>query len=313
MSFPLLDDGSASPASRCLVSGPTALATRLHVSAAQTPSCTSAFKCAQTGCLFCQCNFSVSVNVVAGKVTFGGGDGAEWSFQRSGTFDCGACPIDTSGGGGGGGVGGCSATSTTLTVTSVESGATVRRSEGTYSLRRRDSQEHVRFLLDDWAVVSYLPAPGGAPIVDLLASSSPTFAAAALESVRSGGSLASPQRLLVVEAPVHPRNSRYIPTPSIRLLKAAHATELPSGELVVRADFAQSGRLTELKLLQSTLRDAAPALQELRRRLRVAYKTAKRHRVIAFLVVTTGDDLSLLSSQPVLPQCCCGTDEPFCV
>ncbi len=276
------------------------------------PTCTAAFKCAQRACLFCQCNFSVTVKVVAGEATFGG-DSVDWSYQRSATFDCPVCPANPGDGGGGGGVGGCSATSTTMTVTSIESGVTVSRSKGSYVLRRKDDQDHVRFLLDDWAVVAYLPAPGGAPIVDLLGSSSPTFAADALETVRSGRAFSSPETLLVVEAPVHPRNSRYIPAPTIRLLAAKRASKLPAGEVVVRADFAKSGGLMDLKLLQSSLPDSRGVLDELQDRLQVGFQTEKHHRVIAFLVIETGDDMKLLASEPVLPQCCCGIEEPFCV
>lgn len=61
-------------------------------------ACAAGYACAQKACLFCQCNFSVGVDVVGVSVTFEPTD-ADWTGNLQGAWTCGRCSEDGSSGG----------------------------------------------------------------------------------------------------------------------------------------------------------------------------------------------------------------------
>ncbi len=223
-------------------------------------------------------------------------------------------PPDGGGGGGGGRVGGCSGTVVgATTTTSLVDGSLLDKRPGTYPLSRRDVQGHVRYLLDDWAVLSASPAARGGQVVETLNASSAGFAKAAAAGLRAGLPMSSTGPVLVVEAPVHPKNTRWIPTPEVALRGGAFADGSAFQELAVRADFDASGTLVEVEPIYPVAGVPEALLAELRSRLTMVYQGDKRHRAISFMVLDLGDRVKIRSSVTILPQCCCGTDEPFCV
>ena len=223
-------------------------------------------------------------------------------------------PPDGGGGGGGGRIGGCSGTVVgTTTTTSLVDGFLLDKRPGTYPLSRRDVQGHVKYLLDDWAVLSASPSARGGQVVETLNASSEGFAKAVAARLRVGLPASSTGPVLVVEAPVHPKNARWIPTPEVALRGGAFAGGSAFQELAVRADFDASGTLVEVDPIYPVTGVPEALLADLRSHLTMVYQGDKRHRAISFMVLDLGDRVKIRSSVTILPQCCCGTDEPFCV
>ncbi len=221
-------------------------------------------------------------------------------------------PPDGGGGwGGGGGVCGSGAV-TTATMASVNSGAMLAAVPGFSALTRRDVQGHMRYLLEDWAVLSVTPAEDDAPTIKVLNASSPPFGDAAAARLRAQATKAS-GTVLVVESAEHPRNSRWIPTPRARMVGPSFSGGAPGEELVVRADFTDSGRLGRLDVLHSTEPVPGPLVDQIKQHLEMVYQSPKRHRAIAFVILRLGDSVAIRSSVTVVPLCCCGSEGNFCV
>lgn len=230
------------------------------------------------------------------------------------------CYTDTSGGGGGGGGSpGCNSatlsTTTSSTLLSVDDGATLSSSTGHFTLARHDAQRGITYLLEEWAILRPGRGVGLSRDVDTLNASSPGFAAAAATRVRTSQLVLPDRPVLVLESVNHPLNDRYIPTPTVHLAAASSQGTPPgAGRVVVRADFAESGTLGALDVLYSSEPVPDQVLDEVRSRLEIHYQTAGRHRAVAFLVLGFGDGpVQELESQTVLPACCCGVNEAFCV
>lgn len=197
---------------------------------------------------------------------------------------------------------------TVTTMTSIETGATLSEGSGTYSLNRRDVQDEIRYLLEEWTVVSLVLGSEGSSVVETLKSSSDEFGSAVAARFRDMPAPESAGTVLVVEGVDHPRNSRHVPTPSVRL-RGRFAGGSPGQELVVRADFARRGNLVELQVIHSTEPVAEELLAELRNRLMVVNQGPGRHRTVSFVILDLGDPVTIRSSQAILPLCCCYTDE----
>lgn len=275
-----------------------------------TASCTAAFRCVQKSCLFCLCGVSVSVSILGGQVSFGGDVGA-WSFQRKWSYSCPSCPPDVSGDPGGG-LGGCSAgaqetttTSVTLSAANVFTKLTHRSPmrQVAYPLHRVEVRDGESFIMDEWAVVRDGVVVG---------TSDPGFGRAVVD--RDGQPVRGVK--LVVQKPVHPMNERYVPEPGVWLKSSGLPGSLQGdGEIVAaRVEFSPDKRadFTEILFASGPVDEEALRLLLLKR-VGLVFATEKTHRAAAYVVVRVSADLDLLDAFTVLPQCCCGTEEPFCV
>lgn len=180
---------------------------------------------------------------------------------------------------------------------------------------RRETVGNVKFIMEDWAVVRVAPESDRVRLLGLEGSSSALLAprAAAVSARRASRSSGDPGQIaLVVEAPVHPDNSRMIPTPGVELRAAA----LPYlGERItaaVRIDVGADREIREVKVLYGTgsLPAGIDLAQHLRDNLQLQYQSAKQHRVIVYGIVDVEAGKVLLrENEVILPLCCCN---PIC-
>lgn len=224
--------------------------------------------------------------------------------------DCYTPPDGGGGGGGGGGVDPCgSSTATVSTTSSISTGELLSNEPGSYTLDRRDQQGHMRYLLEEWAVVSVSPGPGRSVAVETVNASSPRFARAAAAQVRAGRSPASADVVLVIEGVDHPRDERWMPTPGVRLRNAPSVEGFQGHDLVLRADFAKSGEVVDLQVIHTDGPVSDDLLAEVSESLELIYADSRRHRAIAFVTLDLDGSVTLRSGRVVLPLCCCYTDE----
>ncbi|HSL83797.1 MAG TPA: hypothetical protein VLF66_13560 [Thermoanaerobaculia bacterium] len=209
-----------------------------------------------------------------------------------------------------GGDDGCGpGTATVATMTSIQTGDILSDGAGGYTLSRRDRQDDETYLREEWAVLSLEPTADGAPAVEVLSSSMVSFGRAAAARAHALPPLDSETVLLVVEGVDHPRNGRHIATPVVRLRGSRLAGGSEPQKLVVQADFAKSGDLADLTVLHTTGPVAEDFLDELRTRLVLDFHGPRRHRAISYVILNVGPDVSIRSSETVLPLCCCYFDD----
>jgi len=230
------------------------------------------------------------------------------------------CAYNDIGGGGGPPNPGCESGSatTTTTVTSIGSGATVSRGRSSGTVGRRDIQEEVRYLLEEWAVLDHQRAPGAQGIVDILNASSEEFARSVAAEIGADSGNVAEGPILVIEGIDHPYNDRYIPTPTVRLVGEPIMGGSPGDRLVLRADFAESGTLASLDVLHASSSVSAELVAAIEQHLALEYETAGRHRAVSFVVLELGGParpVQMVASRTVLPLCCCYTDETgtYCI
>jgi hypothetical protein len=236
-------------------------------------------------------------------------------------LDCVECSI-TCGGCSFGGGGGCALApgpQETVAVALDREPRPIAVPKSSFILTRTEAGENgVTFLMDEWAVVAHSTRPGGAsPGIEVLKASSPAFAAAKARDMEQGARLApkrnaagpagSRETVLIVEAPVHPHNSRLAPTPKLSL----SATDVPAGVtanwVLVRADFSEAEDAPSgLQLLDSDGRVPPSLLALLKEHFALVRHDIKRHRTVVFAMVNIGDALELRTLATVMPKCCCG-------
>ena len=114
--------------------------------------------------------------------------------------------------------------------------------------------------------------------------------------------------VLVVEAPVHPLNSRFATLPKLRSTDLNSPVETASLELVVRADFAADKSSPDgLQVLHANGVVSADLVALLKERLEVERGAGTRHRVIVYAKVRVdGTRVEASSLAMVMPKCCCG-------
>lgn len=231
------------------------------------------------------------------------------------------------GGGGGGGIG-CDSLVNEVAVLHLDGGDLVRLSTGPVKLSRLEKGEDmhhgeaVSYLMGEWAVLAQgTPAAltDSAPSVRTLRSSSPEFAASQAYQLRAnpvaaaGGSSAAAERItIVVATPPHEANSREIPMPALRIASVGLLPSAASGKIAIRADFSEAGELVDLEVLHDTLGGISAQLEAyIKQALSLQHVSEKRHRVVAFVVLSVGESLEIDSKLMYLPKCCCGNH--FCV
>lgn len=201
-------------------------------------------------------------------------------------------------------------------------------SHNSFALRRTEERDGFRYLLDDWAllVVDH-ESKEVVPDVAVLAASSTAYGdlrrkslvnaledsgrsiSRKLSEIAGRGSLASyfrPGRsvMLVIAAPVHVHNKRWVPTPIARLAKTAMSRAAEPGSAVVRLDFGENRSLIDFEVLYSDRLLSPDERDFIRENLRLEYASEKPHRAVLFAVVSLGETVELLRGRVVLPQCC---------
>lgn len=237
--------------------------------------------------------------------------------------DCGPCSI-TCGRcnlGGGGGVG-CAVTpgpQDTVAVAFDREPRPIALPKSSFFLNRTELGENdISFLMEEWAVVAYSIRPGESrPKFEVLKASSPAFAAAKakdldqnarfLQKRNAGGRAGSRETVLIVEAPVHPYNSRLAPTPKLSLANADVPTGMSATRVLVRADFSEVEDTPQgLEVLHADGPVPSGLLNILHERLVLDRQDIKRHRTVAFVLINVNDALELRTLTTVMPKCCCG-------
>jgi hypothetical protein len=191
--------------------------------------------------------------------------------------------------------------------------------KSSFVLNRMEAGENdVSFLMEEWAIIGpSLRAGETKPKLKVLQASSPAFAAAKARDLELSAQISqkgnemvaaeSGETLLVVEAPVHPHNSRFAPTPTLELAD----TKVPPGmspvDILIRADFSENeDSPRQLQVLQARGIVSQELMGLLKDRLKLDRKSMNRHRTIVFASVRIGDAVRLTNLTTVMPKCCCG-------
>lgn len=182
---------------------------------------------------------------------------------------------------------------------------------------RREEVDGVRFIMEDWAVARVAARDSGTVrLLSVEGSSSALLRSETPVLAMRPATLASnePQTLaLVIEKPVHPDNSRMIPTPQVELAPAALPYLGQRITAAVRIDVGEDRAIRESRVLFSTgsFPGGFDLAEHLQRHLRLRYASEKRHRVIVYgIVEVEAGRATLRENEVVLPLCCCN---PFCV
>ncbi len=120
---------------------------------------------------------------------------------------------------------------------------------------------------------------------------------------------------LLIQAPIHPHNSRYIPMPTLEPVQVTLAAASPSvspgeGAYWFRAEVSRGGRADRVLILRAPHGKLTDEVREaLRANLQLQYADKRRHRAIVFGVarIDGAGELSVSGGLVVLPYCCCGT------
>ncbi len=225
------------------------------------------------------------------------------------------------GGGGGGGGAGClvaSGGTTTFTLETAEiasprAKAAIVPRPGV-GLSRVLERPEGTFLGEEWAVLS---SDTGEFRVEF--ASSDRFldhVEAAIDRYRPADPRSS--TVLVVESVAHPKNKRFMPTPDV--VPVDREVDWPSRDgahdFWFRAEMDDSGELDRLILLDSSdLRGNSAVREALEERLALEHADERRHRTIVFgrAAVSDAGVLNVSQSLVLVPPCCCGINESFCV
>jgi hypothetical protein len=172
------------------------------------------------------------------------------------------------------------------------------------------------YVVDQWAA---LEEREDGPAVELASSRSfrhyleePVSEGSATRVVDSlvDGAVPGAKRL-VVQAPVHALNDRYIPMPSILPLHADLGSSVEGvaaeGRYWFRAEVSNAGLVDRVLILRAPSGQGSDAVREaLRSGLKLQYADKRRHRVILFGVARVDVDrtLDVSNGLVVLPQCC---------
>lgn len=178
--------------------------------------------------------------------------------------------------------------------------------------------QNVRYLMGEWALVSYAPGSKEAgPRARILGQSSGAFSQegvdAVAETLASGPAAkrAAPgeQMALLVAVPPHEANSRFIQMPDLKVAGGRPPAGSGHGTVLVLADFADDHHLQRFHILHDTLGGVSPELaRHLEKAVSLKGNPKELHRVVAFALLSIGDSVKLESDFSYLPKCCCGTE-----
>lgn len=225
---------------------------------------------------------------------------------------------------GSGGPGPCNSTyeQTQLIAVDLDSGRVLHPGEiSTRGLSRTKTVDDDTFFLEEWVVTSTeagqpVLAPRGARLgaSSLRARDRAEAYAAALSE--TPGARAG-RRYLVIEAA---RHIDQLTEPLVKLesLRTGQtvAAGLPDGRVTLRARFSPQGALEDVQVIEGSPRAARRLAEDLRVEFPLRHEHARMghdgHRAVIFATfeVAAGES-ELVSSVPVLPQCCC-PEWPMC-
>ena len=170
----------------------------------------------------------------------------------------------------------------------------LKRPEG-YTHGRAERRDRELFTMDSWAVTESgaVESASGAAFAGIVQSAASPSAAP----------------LLMVEAPVHPHNSRWVPRPSVRLERVGRGP-LPATRAFARIEFNPDGSVYSGSVLRTERPLSADEIAYLGASVRGAAKidfaTSRTHRAVAYLAIDSGRGLSVLQQAVVLLRCWCG-------
>lgn len=174
-------------------------------------------------------------------------------------------------------------------------------------LTRSVELENEFFLLEEWALVD-----ASTQNIKLAASSSARMEKTYLESLNlRTDQLQGSVKFLIVHYPEHPHNARHIELPDLAFDE--RRMEPGAKSLWVRADFAASAAEPRVEILAAEGDARLPLEAELASRLKLKFKTDKRHRVIGFanILIDADGHPRIASEFHYLAVCCC-EEWPYC-
>lgn len=201
---------------------------------------------------------------------------------------------------------------------SLEGLDTVALPKSSFVLHRMEPGNNVSFLMEEWAIIEHSFKPNEVkPRIEILKASSPAFASAKSKDLaqtahgaqkrRSIGRRGFRETVLIVEAPVHPHNSRFAPAPALRFSESEVPPSIAPVQVLVRADFSEEDHaLTGFQILHADgpIQEELPGF--LRDRMELERESIRRHRTVVFALIELKDTIKLTTLATVLPKCCCG-------
>lgn len=175
-----------------------------------------------------------------------------------------------------------------------------------FDLESYDQRPESMIYLEEWAVVS---PNGGRPLVSL-ASTDDFRGRLSISAASFAGENA--EEILVVEAPVHPHNARYAPTPSLApfavdLRRQEAATANANRSFWFRAEVDLAGRVDQVSLLDTSPTLARDVLRDaIGGNLQLEYPDERRHRSVVYGRGTVGGDgvLEVGNGLVLISMCC---------
>lgn len=170
--------------------------------------------------------------------------------------------------------------------------------------------KQMNYVLEEWALVDMTASPAVGKSV--LASSSSHFARSQEQRIATTGGnplakgAGSARTMLVIEAPAHANNDRLIPLPKLQVADHRLPPETPTGRAILRLDLADDRSLSNVRVVQDATAGGltATARNTIAEQLAFEFASEKTHRVIAFVAIEIGEEISMLDSVVFLPKCC---------
>jgi hypothetical protein len=222
----------------------------------------------------------------------------------------------------------CCESASAVTVVGVSSGGDQQELPNAgVPLRRLEESsvkhhgQNVRYLMAEWALVSYSPVSGqSGRKARVLGASSDAFSQDQVEGLvdalaadprtkrRAGGE----QVALLVATPSHEANSRSIPMPDFEVAASRPPAGSGRGTVLVMADFDEDHQLQEFRILHETVGGVSQELAtHLERSVSLRPFSSQKHRVVVFALLSVGTTTAAKSTYSYLPKCCCGGE--FCI
>lgn len=236
--------------------------------------------------------------------------------------DCITCTITCGAGGcGGGGGGGCfsagSQDQQTIAIPLERNREEPSFAKSSFVLHRTElGTDGLSYLVEEWVILTYSSQTGASgPRVSILNASSPEFAAAKSRDLTQGARVSwkgissrregSSETVLVIEAPIHPNNSRLVATPDLRLSDPEVPAGITPAGVLVRADFSEDETLQRLQVLRADGVVTDNLLAVLKDRLQLHRNSTRHHRTVVFARIEIDKSMEVSSLATILPKCCC--------
>ena len=286
--------------------------------------CGYALGCAVKDCL---------LGIFCGGISFGlSGSGASITLHASGSV---LTDMSLNHGGGCPGavqieppcVGCCDEVTTVAVLDLQDSGGPLVLPSDKIALRRLEESpamhhsEPVRYLMEEWALVSYnADLDKAMSPARIMAHSTYGLDSAVVDGLsnalsaeaRTKGATTGERMALLVALPPHEANSRKIEMPRLQVASGPLPMKATPGKVLVRADFSDDHQLQGLQILHDSVGGVSRELAlYLEKALSLQRFTDEEHRVVAFALLSVGDAVTVDDSIIFLPKCCCGAE--FCV